>query len=170
MEDNLNQQSLDIGIPENNRHRYTAKDFTFLGIFLLLWGSISICCVLWLLRVSRTARQTLAIVADGVIEEGLACSDAKSRLQSLENAAPSKTLKDWLRELPPVHSHLVEYHTQSLICTICLDPVSEESVVHALQCHHVFHGECLEGWFLNGHDNCPLCLLSIFSGDQEQEE
>lgn len=133
MEANLNQQVLDIGIPENNRHRYTAKDFTFLGIFLLLWGSISICCVLWyaihisiipgfslkprnrLLRISRTARQTLAIVADGVIEEGLAFSDAKSRLQSLENAAPSKTLKDWLRELPAVHSHLVEYHTQSLI-------------------------------------------------------
>lgn len=133
MEANLNQQSLDMGIPEHNRHRYTTKDFTFLGIFLLLWGSISICCVLWyaahihlshffslklsnrLLRVSRTARQTLAIVADGVIEEGLACGDAKSRLQSLENAAPSKTLKDWLRELPAVHSHLVEYHTQSLI-------------------------------------------------------
>ncbi|OJJ55957.1 hypothetical protein ASPSYDRAFT_70824 [Aspergillus sydowii CBS 593.65] len=173
MEANPNQQPLEIdtGIPGNHRHRSTAKDFTFLGIFLLLWVVVSICSVLWLLRISRTGRGTLTIMADGIIEEGPAYDDAKARLQSLDAAAPSKTLRDWLKDMPGIHSHLVEYSTQSLICTICLDPVFDESVVHALQCRHVFHGKCLESWFLNGHDNCPLCLLSLFSGaSQEQED
>lgn len=68
-----------------------------------------------LLRISLTARRTLAIMADGIIEEGRPYDDAKARLQSLDTVAPSKTLKDWLRDLPAVHCHLVEYSTQSLI-------------------------------------------------------
>lgn len=68
-----------------------------------------------LLRISRTARGTLTIMADGIIEEGPAYDDAKARLQSLDAAAPSKTLRDWLTDMPGVHSHLVEYSTQSLI-------------------------------------------------------
>ncbi|BCS17639.1 uncharacterized protein APUU_10467A [Aspergillus puulaauensis] len=115
MEANPNQQPLEIDIPESHQHRYTAKDLTFLGIFLLLWVVISICSVFWLLRVSATARRTLAIMADGIIEEGRPYDDAKARLQSLDTVAPSKTLKDWLRDLPAVHCHLVEYSTQSLI-------------------------------------------------------
>lgn len=136
MDPNPNQQPLEIdtGIPGNHRHRSTAKDFTFLGIFLLLWIVVSICSVLWyafiylyflvsrlhrtvnrLLRISRTARGTLTIMADGIIEEGPAYDDAKARLQSLDAAAPSKTLRDWLTDMPGVHSHLVEYSTQSLI-------------------------------------------------------
>lgn len=141
MEANPNQQPMEIDISENHRHRSTSKDFTFLGIFLLPWVVVSICSVVWyathmpiflassltpnnrLLRISRSARRTLTIMEDGIIEEGISYNNAKARLQLLDRVAPSKTLKDWLISLPVVHSHLVEYSTQSLIWWVIYYPV-----------------------------------------------
>jgi len=45
-------------------------------------------------------------------------------------------------------------------CTICLEEFDPTEVVSRLNCYHVFHDGCLQGW-LNHNKTCPLCVTDI---------
>jgi len=49
------------------------------------------------------------------------------------------------------------------LSVICLEVIEGKALVRALRCHHVFHQECLDGWFGRLHDYCPLCHRLIVS-------
>jgi hypothetical protein len=43
-------------------------------------------------------------------------------------------------------------------CVICLEMFGDQSMVRRLQCHHVFHADCINKWLLKRHYTCPLCM------------
>ncbi|KAK9059377.1 hypothetical protein SSX86_021997 [Deinandra increscens subsp. villosa] len=61
------------------------------------------------------------------------------------------------------------------VCTVCLDCVDGCDLIReVVNCKHVFHRECLDGWVDVGQINCPLCrsmllppkkLVSSAAGD-----
>jgi len=61
---------------------------------------------------------------------------------------------------PSIHSPVASVHLSGEdICVICFSDVLDDRLV--LNCTHVFHGECIAGWFLNGtrtgRRKCPIC-------------
>ena len=48
-------------------------------------------------------------------------------------------------------------------CTICLQPIENESVCRMLNCYHIFHSECIEKWFVD-KVSCPMCKKTFGRG------
>ncbi|CAH8266377.1 unnamed protein product [Arabidopsis lyrata] len=42
-------------------------------------------------------------------------------------------------------------------CIVCLSTLKTGEQVRKLDCRHVFHKQCLEGWLQHLNFNCPLC-------------
>ncbi|CAE6061505.1 unnamed protein product [Arabidopsis arenosa] len=42
-------------------------------------------------------------------------------------------------------------------CIVCLSSLKTGEQVRKLDCRHVFHKQCLEGWLQHLNFNCPLC-------------
>ncbi|KAL1208264.1 E3 ubiquitin-protein ligase RHA2B [Cardamine amara subsp. amara] len=42
-------------------------------------------------------------------------------------------------------------------CIVCLSKLKSGEEVRKLDCRHVFHKQCLEGWLQHLNFNCPLC-------------
>jgi len=47
------------------------------------------------------------------------------------------------------------------ICSICLEEYKEEELLIKLKCNHMYHKKCLEPWFNNNNNSCPLCRCKI---------
>ena len=45
-------------------------------------------------------------------------------------------------------------------CTICFTEISEEEKI-TLDCKHFFCNPCIQDWFNNGKNSCPLCRSDI---------
>ena len=52
-------------------------------------------------------------------------------------------------------------------CSICLGDLGDDYVESP--CHHVFHGECLEGWLEVG-STCPLCRTQLVEERIEDDD
>ena len=48
-------------------------------------------------------------------------------------------------------------------CTICLQPIQNESICRMLNCYHIFHSECIDQWF-SDRANCPICKKTFGPG------
>lgn len=46
-------------------------------------------------------------------------------------------------------------------CVVCLCGLKEGEQVRRLDCSHVFHRECLDGWFDHSNLSCPLCRAPL---------
>lgn len=49
-------------------------------------------------------------------------------------------------------------------CCICLEEYQANEMICAAKttdCNHVFHQECVTGWLMAGHDQCPLCRINL---------
>ncbi|CAN7020793.1 E3 ubiquitin-protein ligase RHA2A [Brassica rapa] len=46
-------------------------------------------------------------------------------------------------------------------CVVCLSELHEGEEVRKLECGHVFHKPCLEGWLHHLHFTCPLCRSAL---------
>ncbi|KAJ0252800.1 E3 ubiquitin-protein ligase RHA2B [Hirschfeldia incana] len=58
--------------------------------------------------------------------------------------------------------------TASSDCIVCLSTLKSGEEVRKLDCRHVFHKQCLEGWIQHLNFNCPLCrspLIAHGGGD-----
>lgn len=59
---------------------------------------------------------------------------------------------------PPLDS---EINNEEVICPVCLNEYDEGAEISEIPvCRHFFHKECLGLW-LNKHDNCPFCRVSL---------
>ncbi|XP_010554437.1 PREDICTED: E3 ubiquitin-protein ligase RHA2A [Tarenaya hassleriana] len=47
------------------------------------------------------------------------------------------------------------------ICVVCLYRLKDGDHVRKLDCRHVFHKSCLEGWLHHLNFTCPLCRSSL---------
>ena len=48
-------------------------------------------------------------------------------------------------------------------CVVCLSRLSEGDQVRKLDCRHVFHKECFDGWLDHFNFSCPLCRSPMVS-------
>ena len=55
----------------------------------------------------------------------------------------------------------------SLDCPICLDQISNETLVNT-KCNHCFHQLCIDKW-LSAKYNCPCCRSTIIDHDEEDD-
>ncbi|RAH58536.1 hypothetical protein BO85DRAFT_448552 [Aspergillus piperis CBS 112811] len=86
------------------------------------------------------------------------------RLKSLNRVAPLKRYDSWYTTtVCHERSPLLSRDWESSICAICLETVNKADVIHALPCKHVFHRQCLETWFLEYHNACPVCWRVFFA-------
>jgi hypothetical protein len=46
-------------------------------------------------------------------------------------------------------------------CAICLEDLKQGDKVRNLPCKHLFHTECVDGWFLKVHRSCPTCRQDV---------
>ncbi|KAH7672760.1 Zinc finger RING/FYVE/PHD-type protein [Dioscorea alata] len=49
---------------------------------------------------------------------------------------------------------------EAVSCVICLEEFVAGDEVKRLPCSHVFHGDCIDGWFA-WKDSCPLCRFTL---------
>ncbi|KAF4366203.1 hypothetical protein CsatB_022308 [Cannabis sativa] len=56
------------------------------------------------------------------------------------------------------HDRFFEAKTNNTVeCCVCLCRFEGDEEVSELSCKHFFHKGCLEKWFHNKHETCPLC-------------
>ncbi|OQR93396.1 hypothetical protein ACHHYP_02580 [Achlya hypogyna] len=54
----------------------------------------------------------------------------------------------------------------AMACSICLDDICADHWIKLLACPHVYHQHCIDRWFDQGGDACPLCKrLLVARGD-----
>ena len=76
-----------------------------------------------------------------------------------------------VRTLPvsSYHSSRASSHGQNGeaedLCAVCLGPLLEGELVRLLQCRHVFHQLCLDGW-LARRAVCPLCVRTVAAAEK----
>lgn len=46
-------------------------------------------------------------------------------------------------------------------CSICMENFKTNQRIRTLECTHFFHSKCVDGWFLNYDDRCPICRTEI---------
>ncbi|CAH1431360.1 unnamed protein product [Lactuca virosa] len=51
-------------------------------------------------------------------------------------------------------------------CVVCLNRLTDGEQVRKLDCHHVFHKECFDGWLDHLNFNCPLCRSPLVSDER----
>ncbi|KAF4693277.1 hypothetical protein FOZ60_011501 [Perkinsus olseni] len=55
-------------------------------------------------------------------------------------------------------------------CAICLGEFEDEEMVCELKCGHIFHEECLHGWFVSSRKpRCPVCRMEVKSEKDNEE-
>lgn len=47
-----------------------------------------------------------------------------------------------------------------LTCPICMCEMGENEYIYNLTCHHIFHIDCLEQWYMR-RNTCPVCKQNI---------
>jgi len=56
-------------------------------------------------------------------------------------------------------------------CVICLDNFEESDVLRVLPCRHEFHQPCVDRWFTEGRQFCPMCKWDFGEAlDRPQED
>jgi len=79
--------------------------------------------------------------------------------QSVEWYVHPRPLTFLIHRLSPLSIWASVFWTNNITYSvICLEIFKADSVVRCLQCHHVFHAECIDKWLLKNHTTCPLCL------------
>lgn len=48
-------------------------------------------------------------------------------------------------------------------CIVCLSTLKTGDQVRKLDCRHLFHKQCLEGWLQHLNFNCPLCRSPLLN-------
>lgn len=61
-----------------------------------------------------------------------------------------------------------EEHLDGMVCAICKDSLSVETIVNQLPCSHLYHPSCIVPW-LSSRNTCPLCRYELPTDDQEYE-
>ena len=56
---------------------------------------------------------------------------------------------------------------QDCECVVCTNRIEQEDKVRVpMNCRHVFHRECLDGWVDHGQPTCPLCRSKLVTTSQ----
>ncbi|KAI9283204.1 hypothetical protein BY458DRAFT_495756 [Sporodiniella umbellata] len=68
------------------------------------------------------------------------------------------TLDEIEKALPTINwSCDMERELKNDQCLVCLDDFNWKQSVRVLNCHHVFHKDCVDRWLCEAHNSCPIC-------------
>ncbi|CAN7028365.1 hypothetical protein Bca4012_043261 [Brassica carinata] len=88
-----------------------------------------------------------------VVEEDASASSVYSRLANLADQLKFNRLL----------SYLYADNAAASDCIVCLSTLKTGEEVRKLDCRHVFHKQCLEGWIQHLNFNCPLCRSPLIA-------
>lgn len=55
-------------------------------------------------------------------------------------------------------------------CSICMEKFKSNQKIRTLGCSHYFHCRCVDGWFLNYDDRCPVCRVEVIKKDEQENK
>ncbi|CAN6859025.1 unnamed protein product [Brassica oleracea] len=88
-----------------------------------------------------------------VVEEDASASSVYSGLANLADQL----------KLNRLLSYLYADNASASDCIVCLSTLKTGEEVRKLDCRHVFHKQCLEGWIQHLNFNCPLCRSPLIA-------
>ncbi|XP_008787916.2 E3 ubiquitin-protein ligase RHA2A-like [Phoenix dactylifera] len=68
-----------------------------------------------------------------------------------------------------LRSAAAEGEREDPACVVCLCELADGDRVRRLACCHVFHSECLDGWFDQMNLNCPLCRSPLAAEERRAD-
>jgi len=91
--------------------------------------------------------------------EGDKLADRMQRIRALSNETTFEAVSSDLCEKG-------ERKIQSDLCSICLLTFDAKTTILQLQCGHIYHVECIEGWAKNASKfSCPTCRCACLEQD-----
>jgi len=90
-----------------------------------------------------------------IIELELCESDSNESDISVNSFAAPKTKNELVEAIAFRYSKEIE-------CLICSEVICEAAIVTVLSCGHLFHQFCVNKWFKEYQNSCPLCRKPIF--------
>ncbi|XP_062074831.1 brassinosteroid-responsive RING protein 1-like [Humulus lupulus] len=80
--------------------------------------------------------------------------------ESIKRQLPAMPYRRFLQLTQQKHDHEEDEDE----CTICMDTIEFDDEIRApMNCCHVFHKKCLDGWVDQGQPSCPLCRSKLVS-------
>ncbi|KAL0265914.1 UNVERIFIED_CONTAM: hypothetical protein PYX00_011631 [Menopon gallinae] len=74
----------------------------------------------------------------------------------------SKALKKTVKRRDLEKIPVVRYCSEERnACSICLSAFVRGDELRLLRCRHMFHRECVDPWFLQSSDTCPMCRVPV---------
>lgn len=64
----------------------------------------------------------------------------------------------------------VQTSTAEHECCVCLESMPQGEKVRILPCRHVFHHECINGWFEQCKFTCPMCKMDLKKHLEERRQ
>lgn len=84
-------------------------------------------------------------------------------LSRLELAVIQQPYQEWLRLQRSNKGIPVPASWTRDVCAICLAAIEDQDIVRILRCTHIYHARCLQKWYLQKKQFCPLCRVSFIS-------
>lgn len=79
-----------------------------------------------------------------------------------------KATREMITELGPYRRVNKDSNLTKEVCSICLDNFKECEGYRTLRCGHDFHKKCIDRWFLDGSQECPMCRKNAWGiGEKE---
>ncbi|KAF8108373.1 hypothetical protein N665_0109s0001 [Sinapis alba] len=95
--------------------------------------------------------------------------DAAASVSVTSGLANLALLADQLK-LNRLFSYSYVHDNAASDCIVCLSTLKTGEEVRKLECRHVFHKKCLEGWLQHLNFNCPLCRSTLIITHGHGEE
>lgn len=111
----------------------------------------------------------IALLDELIAGQTIRCTEALINTCRINNTSLNRRIRvvgypDTVLLLKPAVKYSSETSEES--CLICHQVFSQSDLVNDLQCHHIFHSECLQQW-INVNEICPLCRKEIVMPDQD---
>ena len=79
----------------------------------------------------------------------------------MQNKKRKEELDKWYKEMRyiDIKKVLIRLKSRKFLtqaCTVCLEPIVNDSICRMLNCYHIFHSTCIETWYCE-NGSCPIC-------------
>ena len=152
----------------NKTHTIIAIILYSIMIFCLLMGICGMCiiicgdCVKACLKKRKQRRNAIHITVYDTVSEDI-------NYDSETSSQPNNVIKIYDKNLKlqetPLDEIVIHTEMEELKCVICLEKIyfyeqSKNKVVQ-LNCHHIYHRDCISSWYFEGATSCPVCRTEI---------
>lgn len=92
--------------------------------------------------------------------------------QSLQNdqIQKDKATREMIQQLGPYRRVNESSNMLKEECSICLESFMVNEGYRTLPCGHDFHKKCIDKWFLEGSQECPMCRKNAWGIEEKENQ